>query len=1102
MGRNRKPPAHRVTEGTSETRKEARPRRHFLRSVVAAKAVLQTGEPVRVRAKLRRDAPNDLLTRIGGAEGTERYVSFATPGTHRVAITVHHRDGRIDRTEIEFEVTPNIDPYPYPILQIRQEPTNPFLLLVSLKNAEEVYRDRVTFEWRVDSYGAFSTTRPFLVIDCERFINPTDELIPFDLHFTVYYPGRIQRTASESFRVWNDYAWSKARGVLKPRLLYDHRARGHRRELSAHCVMVNDDDEYIEITGRQIEILYDDADLVFVPGPLERLGYVVEPRSRLDLDCSIPRLSLPNNAFGYAVHFHGRTRSGLKVEASAYFEHYFYRTKQWSDVTSLDALDLLRNVRAAFTEGVSCAKPAIPLLKDAVPAATSIQGREAAAAFAAPASFMSSTPAGGPLVSPFPTGEQDVQSQISITAVRNYVEAMRHVWTKSELEKNMRGLNAIIGGHKFLDRDGDSFFLGQQCLLDEDPPSDDLFCKGTGRRGKVFVPARILNGKKGDVILLPGGPLGFIGGLLQHLTPAQQFSHCGIMSGNFYKLRHATASEDWLYDNLVGRTFLSPDDVGTDGFSPESIKYIWPGTVDQTVDEAFHGSFFKYTSADGRKEKVYPIHAFSQEPSFFLNTRQVVFPQVLKPDPLLEGDAAFTHLRPTLAEVAERAKAIRGHYRFFCYSNGAISIWDDTAHRAPDRGASWWASGTRPMVCSTLVHAAIQDVQDKKIRMEGRGAFVEPSDLEKSAPPNTKAPDKDALIDPLTRDGLYLYTEEERREAAKFVYKHVYDKAYEKAGALGMFVADVPDDCANQVTNTFAFDYADREFDDEDSKDSDKWKNPGIGRSVSPDDMKVFWDGPTAATDRIHGLYGTTQRMVFRDGLVEEREIGTWAVREKLGKLRVTVLRGETPVAGADVKAGGQVLVTNAQGFVVLELPEGSYEVEAGVMIDNLFFEGKGPAQVKDRDTVEISVHLNDPPEFKRIVVIGGHVRIKDEETIGKDEFFDSAFSPTPGSIRLDPGHRHETATYVKKFGGEIRVEATYDLTWNENLSVTVVCRVKLYEGTSEDTSDLDGEGGDIKVVFKDEQNVSLNVRVSNTDEDDDDYVQLDALISNFVDLS
>ncbi len=312
----------------------------------------------------------------------------------------------------------------------------------------------------------------------------------------------------------------------------------------------------------------------------------------------------------------------------------------------------------------------------------------------------------------------------------------------------------------------------------------------------------------------------------------------------------------------------------------------------------------------------------------------------------------------------------------------------------------------------------------------------------------------------------------------------------------------MPDDCGNQVANTFAFDYADREFDDEDSKDSDKWKNPGIGRSVSPDDMALFWDGPTAATDRIHGLYGTTQRMVFRDGLVEEREIGTWVVREKVGKLKVTVLRGGSQVPGADVKVGGHVPVTNAQGFVIVELPEGSYEVEAGVMIGNLFFEGKGAAQVKDRDTVEIRVDLNDPPEFKRIVVIGGHVRIKDEETFGKDEIFDAAFSPTPGAIRLDPAHRRETATYVKKFGGEIRVEATYDLTWNADLSVTVACRVKLYEGTSEDTDDLDGEGGDITSVFKDQQNVALNVRVSNTDEDDDDYVQLDSLISNFVDLS
>jgi hypothetical protein len=159
-------------------------------------------------------------------------------------------------------------------------------------------------------------------------------------------------------------------------------------------------------------------------------------------------------------------------------------------------------------------------------------------------------------------------------------------------------------------------------------------------------------------------------------------------------------------------------------------------------------------------------------------------------------------------------------------------------------------------------------------------------------------------------------------------------------------------------------------------------------------------------------------------------------------------------------------------------------------------------AQVKDQATTEVTIALGDPPEFKRLVVIGGHVRIKDEENFGKDDFFDGGFTPSPNPLRLNPGNRNVVTSYIKKFGGEIRVEARYDLTWSADLSITVACNVKLYEGTSEDTGDLDGERGDIVIVNKDQENVPLNIHVTNTAEEDDDYVRLDSLISNYIDFS
>jgi hypothetical protein len=329
----------------------------------------------------------------------------------------------------------------------------------------------------------------------------------------------------------------------------------------------------------------------------------------------------------------------------------------------------------------------------------------------------------------------------------------------------------------------------------------------------------------------------------------------------------------------------------------------------------------------------------------------------------------------------------------------------------------------------------------------------------------------------------------------------VYQKAYEKSGNLGRFFTDAPDDFANQVVNTFAYDYSDREFDDEDAKDSTKWQQPGVGRTVSPDDILNFWDRPQVALpELVLGLYGSAQRMVYRDSVFEEREIGRWVKREKIGKLVVTVRYQGQPVPGADVKVGGQVPVTNHQGVASVDLPEGGYEVQVGVFMNGLFFDGSSPAQVKDRSETDLTIDLPDPPEFFRVIMIGGHVRIKDAETFGSDEFVDEGVGIRP--IYVGPQHKQDSVTWTRKMGGEIRVEARFDVFWQPDMSVDLSLNVKLFEGTSEDTDDLDGERGTVLHVLKDQENVPLNIFVRNDAEDDDDYVDLKLLVSNVVDLS
>ena len=71
-------------------------------------------------------------------------------------------------------------------------------------------------------------------------------------------------------------------------------------------------------------------------------------------------------------------------------------------------------------------------------------------------------------------------------------------------------------------------------------------------------------------------------------------------------------------------------------------------------------------------------------------------------------------------------------------------------------------------MCSALVWRAMKDAN---FTLEG--GVLEPEDL---------VDDRKAQIDALTPDGLYLYTESERSNAAGFLYDEIYDMVYAQAG--------------------------------------------------------------------------------------------------------------------------------------------------------------------------------------------------------------------------------------------------------------------------------------------------------------------------------
>lgn len=99
-------------------------------------------------------------------------------------------------------------------------------------------------------------------------------------------------------------------------------------------------------------------------------------------------------------------------------------------------------------------------------------------------------------------------------------------------------------------------------------------------------PWRIVNASAGDLIMSPGGPAGLIGGLLSQLDFPQVYSHMAMMVADEVELRHATASADRINQFYDG-SILGIEKAPTDGIKEDQLRHQWPGTVTQSVEQAF-----------------------------------------------------------------------------------------------------------------------------------------------------------------------------------------------------------------------------------------------------------------------------------------------------------------------------------------------------------------------------------------------------------------------------------------------------------------------------------------------------------------------------------
>ena len=784
-------------------------------------------------------------------------------------------------------------------------------------------------------------------------------------------------TIKRSVSVANAYHMMKRRGVLQPPVtLADRRARFRRGAWRANLTVRNPEAAQMQLTAHRVEFLHENQAALATPArqdalsPVASKGAVISkpvviqqptgvlhvqqadtppivlaPRHETTIELAVPGKSVPQDAVGMIVQYTGTGPNNVPVRISAAFD---------------------------------------------IPENSSPQHRLSAAAEAELAKAI----AGGLVSKKRSISAAEVNEAARGGALRALGAALSPGGLPHVMDAHVTPPNAVAG---------------QACdpwnLPDVIP--DGMFCMPTAETQSVLMPPRFMNASKGDIVIVPGdGSL--ISATLAAVSPAQHYSHSGIMTRNRDEITHSTASMERMTDS---------DYVGVGGFRPDILKYLWPGVITQTIDHAISGETF----VDPESGKPYSVGEFGSQQApqddLDLTGASIAVAMVIKPDPLQETAA----IRATLHGIADFAVAQAGHshYRFFSYTDPTIGKTTTAPNEAK------WAAGTFPSVCSALVWMA---VGHSGITIEGG---LEPADM-----------DAGAQIAQGTPDGLYVYQADERLAAGEALYGRVTDLARQAAGQFWAAVTDIQSNLGNQVLNTFATDWSDY-----DATNSDRWRQTTDANAVSPQNL-MFFDAPH---------YGYSEPLVFRDARVEQVTVYRWKLVPQTGAISGVVRYQGKPAAGADVQlTEAQATHTDGDGkFTLPTVPKGDNIIEAQKVVDGVRMSATQHVTVDANHTAHVTIDLSPPADVFRRVVIDGGVNTTDYE-------FAAAAYPRNHAdfnslVDLDPN----TATHAVRMFDCVadddtlgRLILTFDL--QSDGAIRVKTTIRCYNSNKADTDDYD----------------------------------------------
>ncbi len=552
----------------------------------------------------------------------------------------------------------------------------------------------------------------------------------------------------------------------------------------------------------------------------------------------------------------------------------------------------------------------------------------------------------------------------------------------------------------------------------------------------------LANAFAGDIV--ESAACGTVGSLLRAVQPAQHYTHVGIMTSHNDRIRHSTLETDRLDDHKQGSN-------GSNGALPSTLRYARPGVLPQSIYEAYEGGWWQDDEYPGEE---YLVSGFNDDPAGCETDENLTSPLIIT--------GAWSKLADR-KRIADEAAKIKGHYRVYGYSQGAIA--ENPAFNQP-------GTDSRATVCSTFVWAAARQAGFSALE----GTTLETSDVSAGA-----------FRDPSTLDGMYYYTAQERQAAAAALYSVIYTKVQKKTfGPRGDIDLDAADNWANQIVNCFASDSCLTS-----DKDSTAWKSTGDGRTVSPDNL-LYWDGP---------LYGETKLLSFRSGQFRRKHV--WRAGVGTGTLTATVRTSTgSAAAGAKVVITGlsHTATASSAGKVTLTaVGGGCHQVVAMKDMDGQLVRGEAKACITSGRTTDIIITLANPALKMRKVIVRGTLHVYDDHPWPLGGSSRDVAVAVTGNVRPDAGLETEGIGEVCE-GNEVVVRgANVKFQLRTDGSVDVVLTATLYEGESCKTTDKqDHEFVHINVP-RDAQD-TIHLKLKNTRFGGGDYATFNLEVSNLQD--